>query len=87
MGARADGRRMVHGSGGTGQGLCDGAPDRPHMNGLFWRPLLAFGTEEQKKKYLPKLATEIWAANSLTEPRGRDGERHQFQGNPEETSI
>ena len=44
------------------------------MNGLFWRPLLAFGTEEQKKKYLPKLATgEIWAANSLTEPEAGTG--------------
>jgi len=44
------------------------------MNGLFWRPLLQFGTEEQKKKYLPKLATgEIWAANSLTEPEAGTG--------------
>jgi len=44
------------------------------MNGLFWRPLLYFGTEEQKQKYLPKLATgEIWAANSLTEPEGGTG--------------
>ncbi|MFH0813870.1 MAG: acyl-CoA dehydrogenase family protein [Pseudomonadota bacterium] len=44
------------------------------MNGLFWRPLLYFGTEEQKKKYLPKLATgEIWAANSLTEPEAGTG--------------
>jgi len=46
------------------------------MNGLFWRPLLYFGTEEQKQRYLPKLATgEIWSANSLTEPdagTGRD---------------
>jgi len=44
------------------------------MNGLFWRPLLAFGTEEQRKKYLPRLATgEIWAANSLTEPEAGTG--------------
>jgi alkylation response protein AidB-like acyl-CoA dehydrogenase len=44
------------------------------MNGLFWRPILYFGTEEQKKKYLPKLATgEIWAANSLTEPEAGTG--------------
>ncbi len=44
------------------------------MNGLFWRPLLYFGTEEQKKRYLPRLATgEIWAANSLTEPEGGTG--------------
>lgn len=44
------------------------------MNGLFWRPLYHFGTEEQKKKYLPKLATgEIWAANSLTEPESGTG--------------
>lgn len=44
------------------------------MNGLFWRPLLYFGTDEQKKTYLPKLATgEIWAANSLTEPEGGTG--------------
>lgn len=44
------------------------------MNGLFWRPILHFGTEEQKKKYLPKLATgEIWAANSLTEPEAGTG--------------
>ena len=44
------------------------------MNGLFWRPILYFGTEEQKKKYLPKLASgEIWAANSLTEPEAGTG--------------
>jgi len=44
------------------------------MNGLFWRPLLYFGTEEQKQHYLPKLATgEIWAANSLTEPQAGTG--------------
>ena len=44
------------------------------MNGLFWRPILHFGTEEQKKKYLPKLASgEIWAANSLTEPEAGTG--------------
>lgn len=44
------------------------------MNGLFWRPLLYFGTEEQKQHYLPKLATgEIWAANSLTEPEAGTG--------------
>ncbi|MGD9046270.1 MAG: acyl-CoA dehydrogenase family protein [Desulfobacterales bacterium] len=44
------------------------------MNGLFWRPILYFGTEEQKKRYLPKLASgEIWAANSLTEPEAGTG--------------
>ncbi|MDX1709323.1 MAG: acyl-CoA dehydrogenase family protein [Desulfobacterales bacterium] len=44
------------------------------MNGLFWRPILHFGTEEQKKKYLPLLASgEIWAANSLTEPEAGTG--------------
>ena len=44
------------------------------MNGLFWRPILHFGTDEQKKKYLPKLASgEIWAANSLTEPEAGTG--------------
>ena len=44
------------------------------MNGLFWRPILYFGTEEQKKKYLPQLASgEIWAANSLTEPEAGTG--------------
>ena len=44
------------------------------MNGLFWRPLLYFGTEEQKRRYLPKLASgEIWAANSLTEPEAGTG--------------
>ena len=44
------------------------------MNGLFWRPILHFGTDKQKKKYLPKLATgEIWAANSLTEPEAGTG--------------
>jgi len=44
------------------------------MNGLFWRPLLHFGTKEQKQHYLPKLATgEIWAANSLTEPEAGTG--------------
>lgn len=44
------------------------------MNGLFWRPVFHFGTEEQKQKYLPPLATgEIWAANSLTEPESGTG--------------
>jgi alkylation response protein AidB-like acyl-CoA dehydrogenase len=44
------------------------------MNGLFWRPLLYFGTDEQKQAYLPRLATgEIWAANSLTEPEAGTG--------------
>ncbi|NLT34462.1 MAG: acyl-CoA dehydrogenase [Gaiellales bacterium] len=44
------------------------------MNGLFWRPLYDHGTEEQRRKYLPKLATgEIWAANALTEPEGGTG--------------
>ncbi|SPF40725.1 Acyl-CoA dehydrogenase [Syntrophobacter sp. SbD1] len=44
------------------------------MNGLFWRPLLYFGTGEQKRRYLPKLASgEIWAANSLTEPEAGTG--------------
>jgi acyl-CoA dehydrogenase len=44
------------------------------MNGLFWRPILHFGTEEQKQKYLPPLASgEIWAANSLTEPEAGTG--------------
>ena len=44
------------------------------MNGLFWRPILHFGTDEQKKKYLPLLASgEIWAANSLTEPEAGTG--------------
>ena len=44
------------------------------MNGLFWRPLQEFGTEEQRQKYLPRLASgEIWSANSLTEPEGGTG--------------
>ena len=44
------------------------------MNGLFWRPILYFGTEEQKQRYLPQLASgEIWAANSLTEPEAGTG--------------
>jgi alkylation response protein AidB-like acyl-CoA dehydrogenase len=44
------------------------------MNGLFWRPLQVFGTEEQRRKYLPGLASgEIWSANSLTEPEGGTG--------------
>ena len=44
------------------------------MNGLFWRPIHHFGTEDQKKKYLPNLASgEIWAANSLTEPEAGTG--------------
>jgi acyl-CoA dehydrogenase len=56
------------------------------MNGLFWRPILRFGTEEQKKKYLPQLASgEIWAANSLTEPEAGTGKdinsRAQKDGN------
>jgi len=44
------------------------------MNGLFWRPIEKFGTKEQKKKYLPKIASgELWAANSLTEPETGTG--------------
>ncbi|MGD9124332.1 MAG: acyl-CoA dehydrogenase family protein [Desulfarculaceae bacterium] len=44
------------------------------MNGLFWRPLLYFGTEEQRQRYLPRLASgELWAANSLTEPEAGTG--------------
>jgi acyl-CoA dehydrogenase len=44
------------------------------MNGLFWRPIEVFGTEEQKQRYLPLLASgEVWAANSLTEPEGGTG--------------
>jgi alkylation response protein AidB-like acyl-CoA dehydrogenase len=44
------------------------------MNGLFWRPILHFGTDDQKNNYLPRLATgEIWAANSLTEPEAGTG--------------
>jgi len=44
------------------------------MNGIFWRPLYIFGNEEQKRKYLPKLATgEIFAANCLTEPETGTG--------------
>jgi len=44
------------------------------MNGLFWRPIFHFGTQEQKDNYLPKLASgEIWAANSLTEPEAGTG--------------
>jgi len=38
-------------------------------NSLVCYPILAFGTEEQKKKYLPKLATgQIIGAFALTEP-------------------
>src|SRR6185295_16687375 len=38
-------------------------------NSLCQSPLLRFGTEEQKKKYLPKLARGEWiGAYSLTEP-------------------
>ena len=44
------------------------------MNGLFWRPLYDYGTEEQRRRYLPGLATgQIFAANSLTEPEGGTG--------------
>lgn len=44
------------------------------MNGLFWRPLYDWGTEEQRQKYLPRLASgELFAANSLTEPEGGTG--------------
>jgi len=54
------------------------------MNGLFWRPLLYFGTEEQKNKYLPKLATgEIWAANSLTEPEAGTGKDINSKAHPD----
>lgn len=54
------------------------------MNGLFWRPLLYFGTEEQKNKYLPRLATgEIWAANSLTEPEAGTGKDINSKARPD----
>lgn len=54
------------------------------MNGLFWRPLLYFGTEEQKNRYLPKLATgEIWAANSLTEPEAGTGKDINSKAGPD----
>lgn len=44
------------------------------MNGLFWRPLYDYGTEEQRRRYLPGMATgQIFAANSLTEPEGGTG--------------
>ena len=44
------------------------------MNGIFWRPLYIYGNEEQKKKYLPQLASgEIFAANCLTEPETGTG--------------
>lgn len=37
--------------------------------GIGTLPLLYYGTEEQKKKYIPKLATGVWkAAYCLTEP-------------------
>ena len=38
-------------------------------NGLVCEPILAFGTEEQKQAYLPKLASGAWmGAYCLTEP-------------------
>ena len=58
------------------------------MNGLFWRPLLYFGTEDQKKKYLPKLASgEIWAANSLTEPEAGTGKDINSKATPDGDSY
>ncbi len=54
------------------------------MNGLFWRPLLDHGTEEQKQKYLPGLAKgDIWAANSLTEPEGGTGKDINARAEPD----
>ena len=39
------------------------------VNGLFTYPVLAFGTEEQKKKYIPPVARgEKFAAHASTEP-------------------
>ena len=37
--------------------------------GIGTLPILYFGTEEQKKKYIPKLATGVWKGSyGLTEP-------------------
>ncbi|HEX5430778.1 MAG TPA: acyl-CoA dehydrogenase family protein [Bryobacteraceae bacterium] len=45
--------------------VCHGA-----QTGIGSLPLLLFGTEEQKRKYLPKLASaEMFAAYALTEPQ------------------
>ena len=39
------------------------------VNGLFTYPVLRYGTEEQKKKYLPPVARgEVFAAHANTEP-------------------
>jgi butyryl-CoA dehydrogenase len=50
-------------------------------NSLFSHPVLLFGTEEQKKKYLPPVASgEKFAAFSLTEPgAGSDAGAVQMQ--------
>jgi len=51
------------------------------MNGLFWRLILHFGTEDQKRTYRPKPATgEIWAANSLTDPEAGTGKDYVLNG-------
>ena len=55
-----------NGSHGRSSFVC-GFPLSPY--GIGTLPIVYFGTEEQKKKYLPKLATGEWfAAYCLTEP-------------------
>lgn len=63
-------------------------------NGLGATPIMLFGNEEQKKKYLPKIASgEFFAAFSLTEPEAgsdagniktkalKDGDYYVLNGN------
>ncbi len=42
------------------------------QNTLFNNALLRWGTEEQKKKYLPRMATEWVGAYALSEAAGRE---------------
>ncbi len=63
-------------------------------NGLGAIPIILFGSEEQKKKYLPPIGSgEKWAAFALTEPEAgsdagnvqlkakKDGDHYIFNGN------
>lgn len=56
---------QIVGANDLGVGICIGA----HQS-IGFKGILLYGTDEQKKKYLPKVSTEkVYAAFALTEPR------------------